>query len=95
MEGLFFKPMSQVNFGAQKEFSNNRGVIKFTFNDMFFNANLNLSQSFEENNFEYSGFFQMSARTFRLTYSLNFGNKKLRKARARSTSSEEERRRVN
>lgn len=95
MGGLLFDPMSQVNLGVQKEFSNNRGVLKFTFNDMFFNANLNLSQSFEENNFDYTGYFQMSARTFRLTYSLNFGNKKLKKARARSTSSEEERRRVN
>ena len=95
MGGLFFDPMSQVNLGVQKELSNNWGVLKFTFNDMFFNANLNLSQSFEENNFQYRGFFQMSARTFRLTYSLNFGNRKLRKARARSTSSEEERRRVN
>ena len=95
MGGLFFNPMSQVNFGVQKELSNNWGVLKFTFNDMFFNANLDLSQSFEENNFQYRGLFQMSARTFRLTYSLNFGNKKLKKARARSTSSEEERKRVN
>jgi hypothetical protein len=95
MGGLLFDPMSQINIGVQKEFSNNSGVLKFTFNDIFFNSNLNLSQSFEENNFDYNGFFRTSARIFRLTYSINFGNKKLRKARARSTSSEEERRRVN
>ena len=95
MGGLFFSPMSQVNLGVQKELSNNWGVLRFTFNDMFFDANRNSSQSFEENNFQYSGFFRISARTFRLTYSINFGNKKLKKARARSTSSEEERKRVN
>lgn len=95
MGGLYLNPMSQVNLGVQKVFSNNRGTLKFTFNDMFLGSNLDISQSVEENNFQYHAFFRMSARIYRLTYSLNFGNKKLKKARARSTSSEEERKRVN
>ena len=95
MGGLLLNPMSQVNFGLQKDLSNNWGTVKFTFNDIFFNSNLDVSQSFEENNFQYHGFFQISSRLFRLTYSLNFGNTKLKQARSRSTSSEEERKRVN
>ena len=95
MGGLLLDPMSQVNFGLQKELSNNWGTLKFTFNDMFLGSNLDISQSLEENNFQYHAFFRMSARVFRLSYSLNFGNKKLKKARSRSTSSEEERKRVN
>ena len=39
MGGLLMEQMSQVNFGLQKELSKDRGVLKFTFNDIFFNIN--------------------------------------------------------
>jgi hypothetical protein len=95
MGALIFDPMWQFNVGAQKELANGWGTLKFSVSDLFLGSNWTLRQTSPQNDFRYEGFFRMSQRLFRLTYSMNFGNRKLKNARSRTTSSAEERSRVN
>jgi len=88
-------PFGELNVGVQKELPNNNGTLKLNVTDILFTGNWTGTILLPENNFYYKGYYQFSERTFRLTYSRNFGNSKLKEARSRSTGSEEERNRVN
>lgn len=94
MGSLVFDPVWQLNVGAQKDFANNWGTLKFSVSDIFLGSNWTIVQRSPQNDFLADSFFRMSQRLFRLTYSINFGNRKLKNARNRGTSSEEERSRV-
>ena len=81
-----------LNFGLSKQLANGR--LSFNIGDIFDSIR---SQGFtelpEQNIYAYRA-FDFSQRTFRLTYSTSFGNKKVKRSRDRN-SSREERNRVN
>lgn len=88
-------PVYGINVGIQKKFPGNGGTLRFGVDDVFnsfrFRGENNLPEHNLVSNFE----VDFSQRTFKLSYSRNFGNNQLKGARQRATGSEEERRRVN
>ena len=89
------QPIGSLNIGLPKELPGNRGTLKFNVNDIFLSSNMRWKAFQQEYNYYFDGHFQFAERVFRLTYSRNFGNSKLKEARSRSTGSEAERSRVN
>lgn len=94
--GVKTAPIGVLNLGFQKQFGNNNNTLRFSINDVFFTGNWRMTLNQPAlNNLRYEGFYRFSERVFRLSYSQNFGSSKVKKARQRTTGSEEERRRVN
>ncbi len=69
--------------------------VRFNINDIFDSFEYNGGTNIPEENLNTDNTFDFSNRTFLLTYTRNFGNKKLKSARSRQTGAEEERKRVN
>ncbi len=90
-----FDAIKGVNFGFQKKFANNGGSLRFNVGDIFNSVVFRGGTNLPDQGFETDGYFDFSRRTFRLSYSRNFGNNKLKASRRRSTGSEAERNRVN
>lgn len=84
-----------LDIGVQKELPGEHGKIKVAVSDIFVGGNYRGRLDDPQVNFTYEGYYGFAERVFRVTYSRNFGNKKLKKARNRSTGSAEEQRRVN
>lgn len=84
-----------LNLGIQKKFGDKWGTLRFNINDILESNKFEGSTSIPEENLNTNNTFDFSNRTFLLTYTRNFGNKKLKSARSRQTGAEEERRRVN
>ena len=84
-----------INLGIQKKFGDKWGTLRFNINDILDSYQLQGSTNIPEENLNTNNTFDFSNRTFLLTYTRNFGNKKLKSARSRGTGAEEERRRVN
>lgn len=84
-----------INLGIQKKFGDKWGTLRFNINDILDSYQLQGSTDIPEENLNTYNTFDFSNRTFLLTYTRNFGNKKLKSARSRGTGAEEERRRVN
>ena len=84
-----------INVGFQYKFSDKWGTLKFSINDALDSVEFRGGTDLPDQNIFTSNLFDFSQRTFTLTYTRNFGNKKLRSARQRETGSEEERRRIN
>ncbi len=97
--GLFGRstldPITGMSFGIQKKFKKDRSVLRFNITDLFNSIEFSGGTSIPTQGFETDGVWDFSNRTFKLSYSRSFGNNKLKASRNRSTSSEEERRRVN
>jgi len=91
----FAKPVWGVNFGVQKQLKNDNGTLRFGVDDIFESIEWNAETNIPEQNFINRGGFDFSVRTFKISYSRNFGNKKLKSSRRRTTGAEEERNRVN
>ena len=87
-------PIWGVNFGAQKKFDNGSS-LRFNIRDMFNSIVWEGGTQLLEQGFETDGYFDFSNRTFIISYSTSFGNKKLKDTRNRTTGSEEERNRIN
>lgn len=88
-------PMGALNLGIQKQLKGNGGTLRFGVDDLFNSLKLRLQSSLPQDNLESSLTLDFSQRTFKLSYSRNFGNNQLKGTRQRSTGSEEERKRVN
>lgn len=90
---LDIQPLGELSFGVQKELPN-KDVLKINVNDVFTSNNWSFSSFLPEHNYVFEGKYRFAERVFRITYTHNFGNAKLKKVRARKTGSEEERNRV-
>lgn len=84
-----------INFGIQNTFGDKWGTLKFSVNDLMDSLEFNGGTDLPEQNIKTKNTFDFSNRTFKLTYTRNFGNKDLRSSRNRETGAEEERRRIN
>jgi outer membrane receptor for ferrienterochelin and colicin len=84
-----------IDLGIQKKFSNNWGSLKFGIDDIFDSNKWVTITDIPENNLQIMDDFKFTQRTFKLTYSRSFGNRKLKSSRKRNKDFEEERRRVN
>jgi hypothetical protein len=89
-----YKALGALNFGAQKKLNGNAGKLRFSVNDIFATISYKTFVDMPKEHFYTKSDYNFSQRTFKLTYSRNFGNKSLKEKRARETASEEERQRV-
>lgn len=84
-----------LNAGFQIDFGDTGGRLRFNVNDIWDSLEFTGNTIIPEQNINTSNTFNMSNRTFLLTYSRTFGNKKLKASRDRTTGADDERRRVN
>lgn len=104
MNGVYFSPalsgtiiwqaFNRFDFGIQKVFNNGNGTLKFAVSDIFKGSNWKGELDDPNIDFKLDSYFGFSERVFRLTYSRQFGNNKLKGERKRATGSAEEQRRV-
>jgi len=93
--GMFkMRPMLSLNFGLQKKFGPKYGTVLFNITDFSGPPNLKLIADAPEHNLVTNIDLRFVVTTFKLTYSKNFGNNKIKENRRRTTGSEEERQRV-
>jgi hypothetical protein len=88
------KAYGAVNVGARKEFSNNWGRLNLSFSDIFRTNKWLWEIHLPEQHL--SEFFvgDFDAKGIKLTYTKNFGNQKVERARKRETGSAEEQKRL-
>ncbi len=84
-----------IDFGIQKKLSNNWGSLKFGIDDVFDSNIWKSITDIPDQNLQIFDYYKMTQRTFKLTYSRSFGNRKLKSSRKRDKDFEEERSRVN
>ncbi|WP_117885186.1 outer membrane beta-barrel family protein [Aureibaculum luteum] len=89
------KSIFGINLGIQKKFGDKWGTLGFKVNDLMDSMKWEVTNSVPEQNLNTNSTFDFMNRTFMLTYSRNFGNKKLKSARERDTGAEEEKQRLN
>ncbi len=83
-----------LNLGIRKQLPNNNGVLSFNVNDILNSFEWRVEQDLSELGIQTEFLGDFSQTQFRLSYSRNFGNKKLKGSRKRGTGSDAERRRV-
>ena len=83
-----------VNIGIQKKFGERGGTLAFKVNDLLDSIEWKVATDIPEQNLNTLNTFDFSNRTFLLTYTNSFGNRKLKSARERGTGAEEEKQRV-
>ncbi|MCK6691309.1 MAG: TonB-dependent receptor family protein [Thermoanaerobaculia bacterium] len=88
-------PMAGLNIGIQKKFGDKWGTLRLGIDDLLNSLKFRAKLNYPEYNLVSKAEFDFSQRTYKLSYTRNFGNNKLKGARQRATGSEEERRRVN
>ncbi|WP_289037542.1 TonB-dependent receptor [uncultured Zobellia sp.] len=84
-----------LNVGIQKKLGEQGGTLSFKVNDVLESMKWTVTTNIPEQNLNTVSSFDLFNRTFLLTYSNNFGNRKLKSTRQRGTGSDEERQRVN
>lgn len=87
------KPFGALNAGVQKKLPRSKSTWRFNVTDIFNTTRIRGSIELPEHNLIMSRNMQFVWRTFRLTYSKNFGNTQVKK-RNKTTGSEDEQRRV-
>lgn len=88
-------PMGMLNVGIQKKLNGSWGTLRFGVDDLLNSFKYRFETNFPKYNIVGHGDLDFSQRTFKLTYTHNFGNNKLKGTRQRETGAEEERQRVN
>jgi outer membrane receptor protein involved in Fe transport len=88
------KSFGALNFGAQKKFNNGNAILRFNVTDIFNTVKLKGHIDLPEHNLVGTSQFQFTPRTFRLTFTQNFGSNTVKSKSNRTTGSEEERKRV-
>ena len=96
--GLFgfyrLKPFGSLDFGAQKKLKDNKGNLRFGVSNVLNTQKYNLSVDQPQYNLVIKNKFQFAYTNWRLTYTRNFGNDKVKGKRERGTGAEEEKGRV-
>lgn len=90
-----FDAVYRIDSGISKKFGEDGNSLKLTLRDAFDSFEFSGGTDIPEQDLQTRNTFDFSARTILLTYTLNFGNKKLKSSRDRKTGAEEERQRVN
>jgi len=83
--------MGSLNLGVQKKF-NDGSSLRLSLSDMLGTVEWNWNTDIPEENLVTSGSYIFEQQIWRLTYSKNFGNKKLKQARKRTSGATERRR---
>tara|TARA_R110002051_G_scaffold290773_1_gene354440 strand:- start:68756 stop:71167 length:2412 start_codon:yes stop_codon:yes gene_type:complete len=89
-----FESLGILNFGIQKKFKGGNRLA-FNVSDIFNSLERIGITNIPEENIYIERAFDFSQRTFKVTYSASFGNKGVKKQRARKTGAEKEKSRVN
>lgn len=87
-----FEPIGNLNIGFQKTLNQNKGTLRLTFDDIFYNNIWRFNTSIPEYNVTNSFVVDWHMQAIRLNYTRNFGNKKLRGVKIKSGSEELQRR---
>ena len=90
-----FDTVYGVNLGAQKKFGENGGTLRVSVRDILDSIRWQASTNLEDQNFETNGIWDFSQRTYSVSYTRNFGNKKLKESKNRVGGSAEEQGRIN
>jgi len=88
------KPFGMINFGVQKKLNQQRNVFSFNITDVLNTGIFKFYTLIPDQNLNTSFKGKFNQRTFKVTYTHQFGNQKLTGKRERKTASEEERNRV-
>lgn len=88
------KAFGWVNLGVQKKLGNKAGTLRFTIDNLTGPQKFVLSSNFPEHNLVSKVTLLIETTTYRLTYTRNFGNEKIKGKRERATGSEDEKGRV-
>jgi hypothetical protein len=88
-----FLPRGSFNAGIQKKFNAN-SILRLAMDDIFYTSVWRVKTDLSQLNFKSQINYDWHQQFVRLSYTYNFGNKKLRSVNVQ-TSSEEERKRVN
>jgi outer membrane receptor protein involved in Fe transport len=89
------EPFGALNAGLEKKLPNDMGTLRFNVQDILQTSAWRSTANIPENNILINASFRFQNRNFRLTYTKNFGNNKLKTARQRKGGSEDEQQRVN
>ncbi len=93
--GLYrWKSNGSLNAGIQKSLGEKWGTLNFNVSDIFLSANWYSRVDQPDLNLRVRTSYQQTERTFMLTWSNKFGNKKLRDQRRRATGAADEMRRL-
>lgn len=84
-----------ANFGVQKKLGENNNKLRFAITNLFDGGIWKGLTEIPAENIYVNNSFKFDQRTFKLTYSQSFGNKKLYAKRNRSSASQEEQSRMN
>jgi hypothetical protein len=88
-----FEPMGKINLGFKKKLKNDMGVLTLAINDIFNTSVWKIETKVPEYNLTSRFNSNFNTRSLNLTYTKNFGNKKLKSVDIGS-GSEAERKRV-
>ena len=84
-----------MDFGLQKKFGKNNNKLRFAISDVFNGGMWRAITNIPAENIYVDYNLRFGYRTFKLTYSQSFGNKKLNDKRNRNSASDEEQHRMN
>jgi len=89
-----WKATGSLNVGIQKDFGEKWGKLRFNATDLFMTSNWYGTTEQPEVELFVKSSYQLAERTFMLSWSNTFGNKKIKSSRERQTGSAEEMRRI-
>jgi hypothetical protein len=83
-------PMFVMNYGVQKKFKDDKSKLRFAVDNVFNGSMFKAITDIPSENIYSAVNLAFNYRTFKLTWSYNFGNNKLKERRTRRTASDEE-----